>query len=133
MPNSQLTGMIGYERQLAANLTAGIQWQAEYMLDYDIYKSQNESSGSHIRDEIRHLTTLRLTKLMVEELLRLSGFLFYSPGDEDAYLRFSISYKYSDELELALGGNIFEGNHEATEFGQFQKNDNVYLKVTYGF
>jgi len=86
-----------------------------------------------VRDEVRHLLTSRVTKLAMDENLTLSAFGFYSPTDEDAYVRLSASYKYSDEVTITAGGNIFTGKHENTEFGQFQKNDNAYLKLTYGF
>lgn len=133
MPNSQIVGMIGFERQVANNLTMNLQWKAESMLDYQLYRSQNESSGMYVRDELYHLITSRITKLMFDELLTLSTFVFYSPSDDDVYLRFSANYKYSDELALVVGGNIFDGKYDATEFGQFRKNDNIYIKATYGF
>ena len=69
----------------------------------------------------------------MDELLTLSAFVFWSPTDEDVYARFSTDYKYSDELTLTLGANLFDGKYSATQFGQFQLNDNMYLKVTYGF
>ena len=131
-PNSSMNGLLGFERQVAANLTANIQWQADYMLDYDTFASQ-QRPGVFIRDETRHLLTSRITKLLNSELITLSAFVFYSPSDGDAYVRLSASYRYTDEVTLAAGGNIFTGRHDNTEFGQFQKNDNVYLKMTYGF
>jgi hypothetical protein len=67
------------------------------------------------------------------ETVTLSGFVFYSPTDEDMYLRLSTEYKYTDEVTLMAGANIFDGNYENTDFGQFAKNDNVYVKLTYGF
>ena len=133
IPNSQWTGLVGFERQIASDLTANLQWQAEYMLDYDTYKAQQTAAGAYVRDEVRHLLTSRWTKLLYNELLTVSAFGFYSPSDEDYYIRFSASYKYTDELELTAGGNVFDGNHPSTEFGQFQLNDNVYVKMTYGF
>jgi len=132
-PNLQITGMIGYDRQIATNLTMNGQWQVEYMLDHNIYEMQNAGAGMHVRDKMRHLLTSRITKLLVDELLTLSAFVFFSPTDEDGYARFTVSYKYSDEITMAVGGNVFEGKHDSTNYGQFQKNDNVYLKVTYGF
>jgi hypothetical protein len=124
--------MMGFERQVATNLTANIQWQVDYMLDYDLFAAQQQP-GVYVRDEVRHLLTSRITKLLMDENLTLSGFVFYSPTDEDAYIRYSATYKYSDEIKLAVGGNVFTGKHPNTEFGQFQKNDNVYAKMTYGF
>lgn len=133
MPNSQVTGLVGFERQVATNLTMNGQWQAESMDHHECYRAQNEAAGRHVRDRVRHLFTSRVTKLMVDELLTLSAFWFYSPTDEDGYARFSASYKHSDEITLAVGGNLFWGEQAATEFGQFQWNDNLYLKVSYGF
>ena len=103
------------------------------MLDYDTYQSQQSAGGGYVRDEVRHLLTSRITKLLNSELLMLSGFLFYSPTDEDVYIRLMAEYKYSDEVRLAIGGNIFAGKYEASEFGQFQRNDNVYVKMTYWY
>lgn len=34
---------------------------------------------------------------------------------------------------MTLGGNIFTGKDLFTQFGSYQRNDNVYLKFTYGF
>lgn len=139
MPNSSVTGLVGFERQIATNLTANAQWQADYMLDHDTYASQQEGMGQqmgmdlYVRDEVRHLLTSRITKLLMSENLTLSGFVFYSPTDEDVYGRLSATYKYTDEITMAIGGNIFDGNYGATDFGQFALNDNIYVKMTYGF
>lgn len=134
VPNSSGTGLIGYERQIITNLTVNAQWQADVMVNHDAFARQMAASGAeYIRDKVRHLVTSRITKLMMNENLTLSSFVFYSPTDEDVYWRFSATYKYTDELAIAVGGNIFAGKHENTDFGQFQKNDNVYLKLTYGF
>lgn len=133
MPNSSVTGLAGFERQIATDLTANVQWQADYMIDHDKYAAALEQQGIHVRDEVRHLLTSRITKQMMNQTLTLSAFGFYSPTDEDGYGRFSVEYKYTDEVTLAAGGNLFDGNYEVTEFGQFRLNDNVWLKMTYGF
>lgn len=131
-PNSSFVGLAGFERQVASNLTTNLQWQVDIMSDYDKFKSQ-QPAGLFVRDEVRHLLTSRTTKLIWDENLTLSAVLFYSPSDEDAYLRLNSKYLYSDELTLAVGGNFFTGEHLNTEFGQFQQNDNVFVKMTYGF
>jgi hypothetical protein len=133
MPNSSASGLLGFERQIATNLTMNAQWQLEYMMDHDVYEQQNQAAGRYVTDEVNHLLTTRVTKLMVDELLMLSAFVFYSPTDEDTYARLSASYKYSDAITFAVGGNVFDGSHDATDFGQFRMNDNAYLKITYGF
>jgi len=133
IPNSSISGLFGFERQVATNLTANIQWQVDYMTDYDVYEMQQMAGGGYVRDEVYHLLTSRVTKKLMDELLTLSGFVFYSPSDEDGYARGSVEYKYTDEIILAAGANIFGGDYEAGDFGQFKLNDNVWVKVTYGF
>ena len=133
MPNSSVTGMVGFERQIAANLTVNGQWKADYMIDHVFYKQQQAAAGAYVRDEVDHLLTTRITKLLNSELVKLSAFVFYSPTAEDVYFRFLGEYKYTDEVTLAAGANIFDGNNPETEFGQFKKNDNIYAKLTYGF
>jgi len=132
IPNSAMKGLFGFEKQVANNLTANIQWQADYMLEHDIYQSQM-AGAEFIRDEVYHLLTTRWTRLLNSELVTLSFFGFYSPTDEDSYIRLSASYKYTDQVNITVGGNIFDGKHLSTDFGQFQLNDNAYLKLTYGF
>jgi hypothetical protein len=133
MPNSSATAMIGYERQVATNLTVNGQWQFDYMTDHDKYVEGQEMMGGPIRDEVHHLLTTRITKLLKSETVKLSGFVFYSPDQEDVYARLSTQYKYTDQVTLEAGANIFTGSYDWTEFGQFQLDDNVYAKVTYGF
>lgn len=132
IPNSSIKGMIGFERQLNSNLTVNLQYQNDFMLDHDAYIAHLAPQMPKM-DEMYHLITSRITQLLKMETVTISAFGFYSPNEEDFYGRFSISYKYTDALTLAVGANIFGGNHEYTGFGAFQKNDNAYLKVTYGY
>ena len=132
IPNSTVSSLAGFERQIATNLTANVQYQNRIMLDHDAY-SATLPPGMTAMDKTYHLVTSRITKMLLMETLTLSGFVFYSPSDEDLYARLSASYKYSDAFTLAAGGNIFDGNKEYTDFGAFQKNDNVYIKLTYGY
>lgn len=130
MPNSSLSGLVGYERQVATNLTVNAQWQVELLMEYDKYV---DGVVGRARDEYRHLLTSRIRKMLKSELVKLEAFLFYSPSDQDGYLRLLAEYKYTDEVTLAVGANLFDGKYVETEFGQFRLNDNVYAKLTYGF
>ncbi|MEW6051792.1 MAG: DUF1302 family protein [Candidatus Zixiibacteriota bacterium] len=133
MPNSSATWLTGFERQIATNLTVNAQWQGDLMMEYDKYKVGQEFMGGYVRDELYHLLTTRITKLLHSELVTLSAFVFYSPTDEDMYARLNAEYKYTDQVTFALGANIFDGNSPATSFGQFQRNDNLFFKVTYNY
>ena len=61
--------------------------------------------------------------------LRLSLFLFYSPSDQDGYIRPSLHYSFNDEWKASLGGNIFFGETNETFFGQLENNTNAYLSI----
>jgi hypothetical protein len=140
--NSSIKGLIGFERQVATDLTGNLQFQAEMMSEYDEYEQSHsaftnamppESPAYPKADEIRTLITSRWRKQLASQTITISLFGFYSPSDEDGYARFSTEYKFSDELGLMIGGNIFEGREPNTLFGQFNRNDNLYFKVNYGF
>lgn len=130
--NSEFRGLLGFERELAQEFTGSLQWYVEHMIDYDRYRG-GLPAGAPERDETRHLLTLRLTKLLMMQNLELSLFTFYSPTDNDAYLRPSVSYKINDQWEATLGGNFFLGQDEFTFFSQFQDNSNVYATIRYNF
>jgi hypothetical protein len=139
--NSSTKLLAGYEKQVATDFTGNIQVQTEIMASYNEYEASYDAYLSMLpvgtelpkADEVRTLLTSRWTKMLKNQTVILSLFGFYSPSDEDAYVRFSTEYKYSDELSLMAGGNVFTGKNDYTLFGQFEDNDNLYMKINYGF
>lgn len=129
--NSAIKYLLGYERQVWTDFTLGGQYYVEQMLQFRRFEASR--SGVAHRDEFRHLLTLRLTQLLWHQSVELSLFVFYSPSDEDYYLRPVLSYKVTDQLTAVLGANIFGGRRTSTAYGQLDRNDNVYLRFTYGF
>ncbi len=129
--NSEMRYLIGYTREIARDLTMGLQYYIEQMLDYGPYK-MNLPSGP-ARDRDRHLTTLRLTKLLMNQNLRCSLFTYYSPTDKDVYMRPNVNYKVSDNMAVEVGSNIFFGDYPHTFFGQFRDNTNIYAGLRYSF
>ena len=130
--NSEFRFLIGYEREMGHDFTVGLQYYLEHMFDHDNYLSTLPES-MYATDENRHVLTLRLTKLLMRQNLRLSLFAYYSPSDQDAYLRPNVKYKLNDNWSAEMGGNVFLGEHQHTFFGQFQNNSNVYAGVRYAF
>jgi hypothetical protein len=133
--NSEFRALVGYEMdlpQIAHDFTVGLQYYLEWMQDYDAYL-RSLPPGSRRRDELRHLLTARLTKLLMNQNLALSLFTFYSPSDSDAYLRPEASYKITDHWTAEAGGNWFFGSSDESFFGQFEKNTNLYAGIRYGF
>ena len=130
--NSELRLLLGYEQEIARNLTLGLQYYLERMGEFEAYR-RALPPGAPVRDENRHVLTQRLTWLTHSQNLAWSLFLFYSPSDRDAYLRPRVGYQVDDHLSVEAGGNLFFGAREETFFGQFQDNNNLYLGVRYGF
>ncbi|WP_269524806.1 hypothetical protein [Coraliomargarita parva] len=130
--NSEYRFLVGYEHELASELTGSFQWYVEHMDHYDDYLD-TLPEGAAARDETRHLLTVQLTKLLMMQDLRLSIFVFYSPTDEDTYLRPNLLYKINDQWQSTVGANVFFGEHKHTFFGQFENNTNVYFSLRRSF
>lgn len=130
--NSEFRLLVGYERELGKEFTGAVQYYLVHLLDYDAYRDTLPFFVKP-RDEDRHVLTVRLTKLLMDQDLTLSSFLFYSPSDGDAYWRPSVAYKIADDWEVSAGGNLFFGEADHTFFGQFQDNSNVYAGLRFSF
>ena len=130
--NSEMRFMAGYEQEIARETTLGLQYYLERMQDYNRYRD-NLPSGTPARDHNRHVVTIRFTRLALQQDLILSVFNFYSPSDEDGYLRAGVSYRLDDNWVLSGGLNHFYGDERHTFFGQLEKNSNVYTAIHYGF
>jgi hypothetical protein len=129
--NSELRFLAGYRQEIGKDLTAGLQYYVEHIMDYGHHKDSSPVGLS--RDRNRHLVTFRLTKLLMNQNLTCSFFTYFSPSDKDVYMRPNLHYKASDRLALEVGTNIFFGDYADTFFGQFRNNTNVYTAVRYSF
>ncbi|MDH3359460.1 MAG: hypothetical protein OEL55_01190 [Desulfobulbaceae bacterium] len=132
LPNSEFRAMTGFERELGQNLTGSVQYYMEWKQDYDEYETFLPA-GMKKDDEYRSLLTLRITKLLKNQTLRLSAFAYYSPTDNDSYLRAKAHYKVTDQWAVEAGGNIFLGADDHTFFGQFEDNTNIFAGLRRSF
>jgi len=107
--NSELRFLAGYSQEIGKDFTAGLQYYVEHMLDYSQHK--NSSPSGLNRDRDRHLITVRLTKLLMNQNLRCSLFTYFSPSDKDVYMRPNINYKVNDNLAVEAGADIFFGDY----------------------
>ncbi len=128
--NSESRFLAGYERELANEFTGGFQYYLEWIQDYEAY---DHTAGPYVRDEFRHLVTVRLTKQLLNQTLTISSFIFYSPTDNDAYWRPKVRYKVTDNWQVELGANVFAGEKTHTFFAQFEDNNNAYGSVRWSF
>jgi hypothetical protein len=113
---NQLRFLLGYEWEARPNFTVGLQYYLE-----------------SISDEDRHLLTNRLTYRAGRDRHTWSLFTFYSPNDNDYYLRPVYNYRHSDRWSLTAGANFFGGNTEYTFFSQLDDASNAYLRLRFHF
>ena len=130
VPNSEFRWLMGYEQELAPDLTGAVQYYGERILDHDRLVASSRQAFEP--SETRHLITTRLTYRLLQQTLTASLFAFASPNHKDAYLRPSLSYAWSDVLTVAGGANVMVGD-DATFFGQLERGSNVYLRARYSF
>ncbi|HPF77724.1 MAG TPA: hypothetical protein PLF01_00410 [Alphaproteobacteria bacterium] len=132
LPNDQFRFLAGYEQEIATELTGGIQYNLERTMDFDSLK-RNAPAGSPLPEENRHVVTLRLTKMLMNQDLTLSLFNFWSPNESDGYVRPKVNYKINDQWTAEAGANIFYGESRDTFFGQLEDNTNIYASLRYSF
>lgn len=130
--NSEWRYLLGYEREALPELTIGLQYYAERINGYDAFR-QSLPANSQQGDQTRHVLTLRLTKLALNQNLKLSAFNFWSPNQEDGYLRLNADYKFTDNWRAGIGSNHFYGNDENSFFGQLKNNSNIFVSVRRSF
>lgn len=130
-PNDQLRFLLGYEQELLPKLTLGLQYYLEKTLDYDALTASSPSPYNP--DQYRHLYTTRLSYRMWQDNLTLSLFAFYSPSDQDHFIRPTVNYRFDDNLSMAVGANLYSGEQQHTFFGQFEDASNLYARVRYAF
>ncbi|MBI2460104.1 MAG: hypothetical protein HYV61_01010, partial [Candidatus Rokubacteria bacterium] len=107
------------------------QYSVQVMEDHAEYL-RTRAPGMPERPAARHVLTLRLTRLLWHQTLRLGLFALGSPNDGDWYVSPEARYQVTDALSVTAGLNLF-GGPRRTEFGQFGENSNLYAVVRYAF
>jgi hypothetical protein len=130
--NSEYRFLIGYSKQVAEDLTVGVQYFRKNYVDHDNYLL-TLPNGMPASEDHRDEVTLSIRQLAMQQKLTIYIFGYYSPVDADYYLLPSVSYKLSDAMNITAGANIFGGDDKTTFLGQFDKNDNIYMSVRYDF
>jgi hypothetical protein len=126
--NGQNRFLIGFEGEVIKNLTASVQFYLEQTKHYDKFITHSATPETEV-DENRQLLTFRLTYRTLQQKLIYSVFNFYSPTDNDGYLKPSITYRYNDQWLFSAGANLFWGDKRYTFFGQHQQNSNAWLRL----
>jgi hypothetical protein len=130
--NSEARVLAGYEREIVRNVTLGVQYYLERMLDHGAYRRALDDAGlpaDSARDEDRHTVTARVTWLLLNQNLVLNCFVRYAPSDADAYLKPVLTYAISDRWRASAGANVFLGEEPYTFLGQFENNSSIHASL----
>ncbi|MEM9494714.1 MAG: hypothetical protein AAGA09_01830 [Pseudomonadota bacterium] len=131
IPNGSIRYLAGFEREIAQNFTASIQYYGETRTDHAAFVAAAPPGGAAQRT--RHLTTLRLTRQAFNQNLTLSLLNFWSPNEYDGHVRLRASYKVDDAWLVEGGGNFFYGPRNDALFSQLKDNTNLFVAVRRSF
>ena len=96
--NSEFRFLIGFEKEVLAELTASVQYYVEKKLDYSDYRNSLPANVI-VQPKYRNLFSTRLTKLLFQQNLTISFVSIYSVTEKDAFFKLNASYKFSDRLD----------------------------------
>lgn len=132
LPNSQLRSLLGYEWEAATSFTVGLQYYLEWTLDHDALIA-NSPTPEFEPNEYRHVITNRLSYRVARDKYTYSLFTFWSPSDQDIYIRPKFTYRHSDQWTVVAGASIFAGNDAHTFFSQFEDASNLYVRLRFNY
>jgi len=123
-----LQGMLGMDYQLTSQIDLSVQGIQERILDYE---------DAIMTDEVNTISSLMLRGSFANDTVLPLWLMLYNISNKSYLSRVSIDWKYSDSFTITVGADILGGDQETTagqfNFGQFDQNDNLYLKVVFGF
>lgn len=132
LPLSFSKGLVGFQRELVTDFTIGVQYVGQLARDHRAYLAA-VPPGLPAIDRYVQTATLRLTRFLRHQTVRLSTFVFWGITERDLYAIPEIEYKFSDRLSIVAGANVFASADPHTTFGVFRKNSNGYSWVRFGF
>ena len=129
--NSEWRAMAGFEREILPETTLGVQYATTFVQNHSALRA-GLPPGSVDPGRRRDVATIRLTRLLLNQTLTASGFLFHSPTQGDGHLRLRLDYQVDDHWSVGAGANLFYGDRD-TPFGQFARAGSVVTHLRYGF
>jgi len=121
MKKDYLHYLVGLDFSIAG-ITMSTQFIQEYILDY---------SDDIMNDEFENTMTFLINETFFRETLTLELFSYVGLNNGDALVRPKLTYSISDGLDVLAGANLFFG--DSGRFGQYDKNDMVFMKLKYSF
>ncbi|MDO8790010.1 MAG: hypothetical protein Q7J42_18200 [Sulfuritalea sp.] len=131
VPNSQTRLLAGYQIQPMEDVSLGLQYYVEHMHDYDAYRAALPA-GFSIDKRWSHTVTARWTQFFLHQTLRFSVYTSYNDSNGDYFANPELRYSFTDKIWGTVGANYYGGKPWG-QFGQLERDDNVYLQVRYEF
>ena len=119
---NSLNWMIGLDWAPGNDWMLITQFADNFILDYD--KAIKD-------DEHTMLATLHISKKLFRQTLDLSTMGYFGINQKDCFVRTSMDYVLTDELHLLSGLDLFFGDEGM--MGQYDNNDEVWIKAEYSF
>ena len=117
-----LNYVLGLDFDIAGVKLSG-QFIQKYIFDWE--EGMTDDETNNMATFLAHYDALR-------ETLHLELFSYIGLTDGDALIRPKISYDFEDSFNILLGANIFVGDEQG-QFGQYQDNSMIYMKIKYNF
>jgi len=122
MQKNTVNWLLGLDWSPGSNWTLSAQFADNFILDYD-KKILNEKHTM--------ISTLNISKKLFRETLTISSMGYLGINDKDCFTRSSMDYALTDELHLLAGFDMFIGDKGM--FGQFEDNNELWIKAKYSF
>ncbi len=125
----QLSYVLGGDRLLPYDVYTNVQLLQTIILRYD---------SSILSRRVRTGMTATLRRNFFDQRLHLQANTLYFFRDNDYFLNLQAAYDLADDLNLALGINLFQGKRDASlaetsSLSRFNNNDHVYTRLLYHF
>jgi hypothetical protein len=104
-----------------------------WLISGEIYQSTlTNYNNASIRDKTDSTITMSARRNLKNETLALGASYLRSLNNSDGLLKLSANYRYSSEIEMNAGVDIFHGDKSGV-FGQFSDRDRIALGIKISF
>jgi len=108
--------------------TPGNNWSVIAQLTGDVIVNYDAALAD---EEMESMVTLNISKELFNQTLTVSGMLYFDLNEGESYFRPKADYAMTDALHLLFGADIFCGDEG--NFGKYENNSQVWIKVKYSF
>ena len=132
IPNPSVKWLLSLERTLKGNRVVSFQFFQELMLHHGAYLASLPPEFPQ-QPELETVLTARYRDTLHRETVKRTLFVLYNPTDRDYFVNAEWRQAVSDTLWYAVGLNLFGGENEWTQYGQFEKDSSLYFTVRRSF